>query len=104
MKNITYRSNFLKTETVDGITQYDLGSMNFKDFDWGENLYYVTKEEDLGRPDIISQKIYGTVNYAWFLMKYNGICDIHYDIKLAQYIKYPSIDRVREAFKLYSYE
>ena len=34
MKNISYRTNYLKEENLDGFTEYDLGSMDFGNFDF----------------------------------------------------------------------
>lgn len=101
MENITYRTSLLKTETVDGIVQKDLGSMNFGDFDFGEDRWYRCSWMDVGRPDRISKIIYGTTNYWHFLMWYNGIGDVWNDIREDMLIKYPNINLVREAFKNY---
>lgn len=101
MKNITNRTNFLKEENLDGYLEYDLGSIDFGNFDFGAVQYYMVKELDIGRPDIISQKLYGTTNYWWFLMWFNKITDVWNDLREGMVISYPSLDLVREAFKLY---
>lgn len=99
MENLTYRTNFLDDVTVDDVIQKDLGSLDFGDFDFGQTLFYKTDEYDIGRPDIISYKIYGTTNYQWFLMEFNGISDCWNDIRENMLIEYPSIDMVREGLK-----
>lgn len=101
MDNITYRTNFLTTNNVDGIDEKDLGSIDFGDYDFGADAYYICKQQDIGRPDIISMRIYGTTNYWWFLMRYNGISDVWNDIREGLVIKFPSYEMVREAFKTY---
>jgi hypothetical protein len=52
------------------------------------------------RPDYISQKIYGTQNYWWFLMWFNGYSDIWNDITEGQVIKYPSLQKVRDFLRM----
>ena len=101
MENITYRTNFLQTNTVDQIVEKDLGSMDFGDFDFGPVKWYKCAEQDVGRPDRISKLIYGTTNYWWFLMWFNGVSDIWNDIRPQMLIKYPDINIVREAMKIY---
>lgn len=91
-------------ENVIGVNEYDLGSMDFKDFDFGEDKFYSCTEQDVCRPDIISYRIYGTVNYWAFLMWYNGITDIWNDIRPSMIIRYPDLELVREAHRLYAKE
>lgn len=102
MKNITYRTNYVKEENLDGFQEYDLGSMEFGNYDFGAVQYYMIKETDVGRPDIISQKIYGTTNYWWFVCWWNKISDPWNDLRTGMVISYPSIERIREALKLYN--
>lgn len=101
MDNITYRSNFLQEYTVDGNHEYDIGSMDFKDFDFGETSVYMVHYYEVGRPDIISQNIYGTTNFWWFICWFNGISDVWNDLRDGMMIEYPSMDLVLEAFKLH---
>lgn len=102
MKNNTYRTNYLQEVNIDGVTQYDLGSMDFSKYNFGELSYYFLQETDIGRPDIVSQRLYGTTNYSWFLMKFNKISDIWNDMQVNQRIVYPNIEIVREIFKQYN--
>jgi hypothetical protein len=101
MENITYRTNLLETVNVDNIVQKDMGSMDFGDFDFGDVRWYRCSFMDVGRPDRISKIIYDTTNYWHFLMWFNGISDCWNDIRENMMIKYPDINLVREAFKLY---
>ena len=101
MKNITYRSNYLKEENINGFQEYDLGSMNFGNYDFGAVQYYMIKEQDIGRPDIISQKLYGTTNYWWFICWWNKIGDVWNDLREGMVISYPALELVREGIKLY---
>lgn len=104
MKNITYRTNFLEKNVINGITEYDLSSLNFGDYEWGDLDYYRVRLQDVQRPDLISFNIYGTTNYWWFIMWFNGISDIWNDLVEDMILKYPSIDKIREAFKIYNKE
>ncbi|MBO7526336.1 MAG: hypothetical protein J6T74_00390 [Clostridia bacterium] len=104
MKNISYRTNYLKEENLDGFNEYDLGSMEFGNFDFGSVQYYMVKDVDVGRPDILSQRFYGTTNFWWFVCWFNGISDVWNDLRVGMVIKYPAFEKVREAIKLYSKE
>lgn len=101
MDNITYRTNYLKEVNVNGFNELDLGSMDFGNFDFGETKNYMVHYYEVGRPDIISQNIYGTTNLWWFVLKFNNVCDAWHDLRDGMIIKYPSLDKVLEAFKLY---
>lgn len=57
----------------------------------GEYPVYVVTEFDIGRPDLISRKIYGTDSYWWYLMKFNGIDDVWNDLYRGMRLKYPSV-------------
>ena len=101
MNNITYRPNYLKEEDTEGFLEYDLGSINFGNYDFGETKSYMVHYYDVGRPDIISQNIYGTSNLWWFVMWYNGIGDIWNDLRDGLMLRYPQYEMVIQAFKLY---
>lgn len=99
MENITHRTNFLDTVEVDDIVQKDMSSMSFGDFDFGPTEFYKCSQFDIGRPDLISYKIYGTTNYWWFLMWFNGVADVWNDLREDMLIEYPSLAMAREALK-----
>ena len=101
MENITYRTNFQNTINVDSRAEKELGSIDFGDFDFGENRYYRLSQLDVGRPDLISYKIYGTTNYWWFIMWYNGVGDVWNDLRDMMVIKYPSQNKLSEALRTY---
>lgn len=99
MRNVASRTNFLKSNNVDGVEEFDMGSMDFGDYDFGDVQYYVVKEYEICRPDMICYRIYGTTNYWWFLMWFNGITDIWNDLREGMLLKYPSIESIREGLK-----
>ena len=89
MESITSRTRYLDKYTTNGVNEYDLGSFTQTDFDFGDPIYIQVEHEEVGRPDLISQKCYGTTNYWWFIMWYNdGII-----------LQIPQIDKVREFLK-----
>ena len=101
MQNITDRTNFFSKVKVGSHVERDLGSFSFGDFDFGKDELYLCSEGDIGRPDVISKKIYNSSNFWWFLMWYNGISDVWNDIRPEMVIRYPSLNLVKEAMKKY---
>ena len=51
------------------------------------------------RPDLISQKAYGTPDLWWVIYEFNGISDPLFDIQQGQFFRIPAIDRVTKAIK-----
>lgn len=101
MINIANRINMFKTVTVDEIDQKDIYSIDFKSFDFGEVQYSPIKENEYARPDLISARLLGTASYWWFLMWFNGFSDAWNDLMPETIVKYPSINKIREAMKVY---
>lgn len=100
MATIATRTEYLQKVIVDGILQYDLGSFDADGYEFGKDNFLVVRDEEACRPDLISLRAYGTMNYWWFLMWYNGITDIWNDLKRDPehplIIKYPDIEAVRD--------
>ena len=86
------RSNFLKKEnTVYGIDA-DLVSNDFEKYNFLYPMtYYRIKEDDVGRPDVISLKLYGTIDFWWLLMKFNRVDDVWNELYIGQVIKVPDV-------------
>lgn len=99
MESITSRTRYLDKYTTNGVNEYDLGSFTQTDFDFGDEIHIMLEHEDVGRPDLISQKCYGTTNYWWFIMWYNGISDVWNDLCDGIILKIPQLDKVREFLK-----
>lgn len=99
MDTITSRTNYLNKDIVDGIAQYDLGSFDYDDFDFGKEEYLIVRKNEECRPDLLSYRAYGTQNYWWFICSYNKFSDIWNDIVENQVIWYPNIQKVREFLK-----
>lgn len=61
---------------------------------------YVTISQDIAnRPDLISQKAYGTPDLWWVIYEYNNIVDPLFDLQVGQIIKIPDKNRVVTAIQ-----
>lgn len=100
MATIASRTEYLQKVLVDGILQYDLCSLDADDYDFGKENFIVVRDNEECRPDLISLRAYGTMNYWWFIMWYNGITDIWNDLKRDPekplILKYPDLEVVRD--------
>lgn len=75
------------------------------------DAYYEYDIQDGDRPDTIAEKYYGNANYAWLIMHFNDIEDVHFDWPLDSsdfeaYItgKYGSISEAKsqvEEYRIY---
>ena len=84
------RTNFYKFETVDSIKEKDLLTNITNRFDNRvEYRFYMVKEEDLLRPDLISLKVYNSITYWWILMKANDIEDVWNDLWVGKVLVIP---------------
>ena len=52
-------------------------------------IYYMISHDDVGRPDLISYKVYGTVKFFSVVLDYNDIYDPFTDLKIGVQIKLP---------------
>jgi len=68
------RSNFYQVFTVDSTAQLDFLYNPLSGFEmtYDPDYYRVTGDDDM-RPDKISHKMYGTVEFWWVIMLVNGI-------------------------------
>lgn len=94
--SLATRTDYLQKLVIDDIAQYDLGSFDPDGYDFGKENFLQVRQMDIARPDLLSYRAYGTMNYWWFLMWYNGICDVWNDLAENQVLKYPDLDVVRE--------
>jgi hypothetical protein len=74
-------TDFFQTVTVRGNQEYDFLQNSLSNFSTTYPVtYYQLKAEDVGRPDIVSYKVYQTVDYWWLLCTQNGIENIFTDM------------------------
>lgn len=85
------RSNFYTKEIVNGILESDLITNVFNDFKF-KNAFteYTVREDDIGRPDLISFKNYNKINFSWIIMKVNNIEDVWNDLYVGKVLSLPS--------------
>lgn len=83
---------FVNEDNYDPITSrfiYDLTNLEAK------GNYVVQNEES--RPELLSYKIYGSVQYWWVLSLYNGIFDTD-EISAGDVISYPNREDIEDLF------
>jgi hypothetical protein len=81
MLNRYNRSEFYKTENVNGILEKDLlqSKINSYKFKYPFKSYRLQYEDYL-RPDLLSRRIFGTQEYWWIILRVNpGLDDIWND-------------------------
>ena len=95
------RSDFLQTVTAYNIQEKDINNMQWDEFVINRPItYYRVSYADMQRPDLICQKIYGTMQYFWVLMKFNEIDDIWNDIEAGDTIKCPNAFDIQQYYSL----
>jgi len=59
-----------------------------------DDLVFAILKEDAGRPDLISQRVYGKAIYAWLVLQYNNIVDPVTELVEGKIIKMPTQSRL----------
>jgi hypothetical protein len=91
------RSNFYDKVNTDNIIEFDFISQKIKNFKVKRPVqYYVIKIQDIQRPDMLSLKLYGSMDYWWFIGITNQIYDWWNDIVPGNVISYPDIRDIEE--------
>lgn len=62
---------------------------------------YRVSEQDLMRPDLISYKVYGTVNYWWVILVINNIQNPFLDLSVGQMLLIPNENDLYDFRKKY---
>ena len=85
------RTNFYHKVTVDQIEELDFLHNSLSGFTMRyDPAYYRVKAPDLMRPDMISNKCYGTVHLWWVIMLVNEIENPLTDLEVGQLLTIPS--------------
>lgn len=100
MENLIARTRYLQMNNIEGSDEYDLGSFDPKDYDFGDVIRVMVTEKELCRPELISYKCYGTGDYWWFLMWFNGISDVWNDLVPGMVLSIPQLSKVRDFFRM----
>jgi len=96
------RTKFFKIEEVDSVEEFDYLYNSLHNFEITyQPGYYRVVDEDIYRPDLISYKNYGTVNYWWLVIFINGVYDPFYDLAVGDLLTIPNILDIYEFYKKY---
>jgi len=97
------RLNFYEIVTVDGVQELDYLNNTLAGFtmQYPASFYQVTGS-DLMRPDMISYKNYGVVDYWWIILFVNGIADPFYDIHIGDIWIIPNLIDLYNFYRLSS--
>ena len=86
------RTNFYTVVRNDEIDEYDYLHNNLTKFTTTYALsYYRIEQGDLMRPDLISYRIYGTIDYWWLICMINGIQNPLKDMVVGALLEIPSV-------------
>lgn len=59
-----------------------------------DDILFTVDEQYAGRPDLISNIIYGTIDYNWVVLQYNTILDLDTELCAGITIRLPSLSRL----------
>jgi len=91
------RSNFCEEELVDDNLEMDLVNNHFDLFEIKRPTNYFTVSRTfIQRPDLLSLKVYGKMNYWWIIFKVNNIDDIWNDLHIDDVLQIPDIRDIED--------
>jgi len=86
------RTKFFKKITVNDIEEVDWLYNRLSAFEMKhEKSYYMTDDDDIGRPDLISYENYKTVQYWWLICLVNNIENPLTDITAGMRLIIPNV-------------
>jgi len=93
MANINKRQLMFKEEIISDNLELDYLSENPINFDGfsSEDELYMVKQHVMGRVDLISYEVYGTVDLWWLILLRNNIIDPLSEISVGDILKIPSL-------------
>ena len=97
-KRNTRYTNGLSSKNREGVDFLLLRKALVLPPDSGDTLVAI-KQEEILRPDLISQKAYGQPDLWWVILEYNNIQDPLFELKESQILKIPAITRVLAAIQ-----
>jgi hypothetical protein len=93
------RTLFYDKNEVNGIVENDLVKNYFDLFKIKRpSQYFTLGRSYLQRPDLLSLKLYGTMNYWWIIAKLNKIDDWWNDVEIGAVIQYPDIQDIQDFY------
>lgn len=100
MPGIYNRESLFQKNIVDGRAEFDMGSIDFPELlNDRDYLWTTVKTYEQARPDLISQRLYGTPDLWWFIMWLNGLSDPWHHLMPHVALKYIAIEKIDNAFK-----
>jgi len=92
------RTNFIKNVEVDGILEKDLVDNNWDLWEVKRpSTFFTISRSYIQRPDLLSLKLYGKINYWWILAKANPeIQDWWNDIETEMVIEVPDVSDIED--------
>jgi len=85
------RTKRFKKVIINGISEPDMLTNSVTSFKFtGEKTFYTLTSSDIQRPDLLSYKLFGAMNYWWLLLKINKIEDVWNDLNAGDVITVPS--------------
>jgi len=98
------RTDFFNEITVNSQQEYDYLDNSLSRFVMNYPVsYYRIQGQDIMRPDLISYKVYNTVDYWWIICYVNKIQNPLVDMTAGTLIKIPNTLDIYNFFKTYSY-
>lgn len=98
------RTNFFNITTVNGNPEYDYLYNSLSRFTMSYPVsYYQIVEADVMRPDIISYKVYGVVDYWWIILYVNDIESPLTDMTSGTIIQIPNVLDIYNFYKQYAF-
>jgi len=86
------RTRFYKKEVVSGVEELDFLNSSLSRLVMKRRpSYYRLNSIDRKRPDIISEKNYGTVYFWWVIMVASGIQDPFFETTIGRIVSVPNI-------------
>jgi hypothetical protein len=91
------RTKYIMKNIVNGVNECDLPNNGFNEFEFKRpKQYYTVTQTDLQRPEIISYKFYGKMNYWWIILKLNDIEDIWHDLTIGKVLTMPNVNDIED--------
>lgn len=96
------RTKFFKEVVVNNVKEVDFLYNPLSSFEMRHDpSYYRTSLGDVGRPDLISYKNYGTVRYWWIICLVNQLENPLTDIEMGVILKIPSVLDIYDFYRRY---
>lgn len=93
------RTLFYEQNEIDGIVENDLIKNYFELFKIKRPAkFFKLHRTYIQRPDLLSLKLYGNMNYWWIIAKLNNIDDWWNDIEIGKVIQYPDVQDIQDFY------